>query len=77
MGRELRRLMVNQPTQCHPPPPPPSPAVVVSPAAHPSIPTVVLDHVGQLDDELALFVLLTALKGVFLQGVAQNRGDGF
>lgn len=73
MGRELRGLMVNQPTQCHPPP---SPAVVVSPAAHPSIPTVVLDHVGQLDDELALFVLLTALKGVFLRGVAQNRGDG-
>lgn len=31
-----------------------------------SLPPVVLDHVSQLDDELSLFVLLTALKRVFL-----------
>lgn len=39
-------------------------------AASASLPAVILDHVSQLDDELSLFVLLTALKGVFLQ-----RGD--
>lgn len=31
-----------------------------------SVPAVVFDHVSQLDDELALFVLLAALKGMFL-----------
>lgn len=31
-----------------------------------SVPAVVLDHVGELDNELALLVLLTALKGMFL-----------
>lgn len=36
-------------------------------AAAASLPAVVLDHVSQLDDELSLFVLLTALEGVFLQ----------
>lgn len=36
------------------------------PALWPSVPAVVLDHVGQLDDELAFLVLLTALKGMFL-----------
>lgn len=46
------------------------------PAARPSIPAVILDHVGQLDDELAFFILLTALKGVFLQGVGEDGGDG-
>lgn len=45
------------------------------PAACPSVPAVVLDHVGQLDDELALFILLTALKGMFLEGVAHDRRD--
>lgn len=35
-------------------------------AAAASLPPVVLDHVSQLDDELSLFVLLTALKRVFL-----------
>lgn len=35
-------------------------------AAGASLPSVVLDHVSQLDDELSLFVLLTALKRVFL-----------
>lgn len=37
------------------------------------VPAVVLDHVGQLDDELALFILLAALKGVFLRGTAKER----
>lgn len=32
-----------------------------------SVPAVVLYHVGQLDDELPLLVLLTKLKGLFLQ----------
>lgn len=72
----------------HPPLLPPSHAFVQSPSprthpprcggvlgAHPSIPAVVLDHVGQLDDELAFFVLLTALEGMFLQGVAEDRRD--
>lgn len=45
------------------------------PAARPSIPAVILDHVGQLDDELAFFILLTALKGMFLQGVGEDRRD--
>lgn len=31
-----------------------------------SLPSVVLDHVSQLDDELSLFVLLTALKRVLI-----------
>lgn len=35
-------------------------------AAGASLPSVVLDHVSQLDDELSLFVLLTALKRVLL-----------
>lgn len=30
---------------------------------------------GQLDDELALFILLTALKGMFLEGVAEDRRE--
>lgn len=32
-----------------------------------SLPSVVLDHVSQLDDKLSLFVLLTALERVFLE----------
>lgn len=32
-----------------------------------SVPTVVLYHVGQLDDVLPLLVLLTQFKGLFLQ----------
>lgn len=35
-------------------------------AARASLPPVVLDHVSQLDDELSLLVLLTALKRVFI-----------
>lgn len=31
-----------------------------------SVPAVVLDHVGQLNNELALLVLLTALKGMLI-----------
>lgn len=31
-----------------------------------SLPPVILDHVSQLDDELSLFVLLTALKRVLI-----------
>ncbi len=31
-----------------------------------SVPPVVLDHVGQLDDEFALLVLLTAFEGMLL-----------
>ena len=31
------------------------------------VPSVVLDHVRQLDDELAFLVLLTRLEGVFLR----------
>lgn len=30
------------------------------------LPSILLDHVGQLDDELALLVLLTLLKGMFI-----------
>lgn len=30
---------------------------------------------GQLDDELALFVLLAALEGVFLQSTAQEKPE--
>lgn len=97
MGRELQRLMVNQPNQSHtlthltqPPNLPPSHPFVrqfihpaPSPPLHcgrvpapcPSVPAVVLDHVGQLDDELALFILLTALKGMFLEGVTEDRRD--
>lgn len=36
-------------------------------AGRASLPSVVLDHVSQLDDELSLFVLLTALKRVLLE----------
>lgn len=32
-----------------------------------SVPSIVLDHVGQLDDVLPLLVLLTQFKGLFLQ----------
>lgn len=42
-----------------------------------SFPAVILDHVGEFDDELPLLVLLTALKGVFLaggQGENERRG---
>lgn len=35
-------------------------------AAAASLPSVVLDHVRQLDDELSLFVFLTALKRVLI-----------
>lgn len=35
-------------------------------AAVASLPSIVFDHVSQLDDELSLFVLLTALKRVLL-----------
>lgn len=31
-----------------------------------SLPSIVFDHVSQLDDELSLFVLLTALKRVLI-----------
>lgn len=31
-----------------------------------SLPAVVLDHVSQLNDELSLFVFLTALKGMLV-----------
>lgn len=40
-------------------------AVVPSPFR--VVPTIVLDHVDQLDDELALLVLLTRVISVFLQ----------
>lgn len=36
-------------------------------AAVASLPSIVFDHVSQLDDELSLFVLLTALKRVLLE----------
>ena len=35
-------------------------------ALHLSVPAVVLYHVGQLNDELPLLVLLTQLKGLLL-----------
>jgi len=35
-------------------------------ADSPSVPAVLLDHVGQLDDELALLVLLAGLVGVLV-----------
>lgn len=38
-----------------------------------SLPSVVLDHVSQLDDELSLFVLLTALKRVLLLENTKER----
>lgn len=44
-------------------------------AAEASLPSVVLDHVSQLDDELSLFVFLTALKRVLLKTHRQNRGN--
>lgn len=47
--------------------PSPLPLCLCSWRARRSVPAVVLDHVGQLDDELALFILLTALKGMFLE----------
>lgn len=34
--------------------------------AETSVPSVVLDHVSQLNDELSLFVFLTALKGMLI-----------
>lgn len=39
-----------------------------------SVPAIVLNHVGQLDDKLALLILLTQLKGLFLykEGVKQS-----
>lgn len=52
-----------------------STAAIVSRMLRPSVPAVVLDHVGQLNDELALFILLTALKGMFLEGVAEGRRE--
>lgn len=66
--------MVNKPTRISPSLTtpllsPPGPFL----AAHSLVPAVVLNHVGQLDDELALFILLAALKGVFLRGTAQER----
>ena len=36
-------------------------------AAAASLPSIVLDHVSQLDDKLSLFVLLTALKRMLLE----------
>ena len=42
-------------------------------AEHPSLPTIVFDHVGQLYDVLALLVLLTGLKGVLLQNHQQHH----
>lgn len=38
-----------------------------------SLPSIVFDHVSQLDDELSLFVLLTALKRVLLQKDTQEE----
>lgn len=38
-----------------------------------SVPAVVLDHVGQLDDEFALLVLLTAFKGMLLMERRRGR----
>lgn len=42
-----------------------------------SLPSVVLDHVSQLDDELSLFVLLTALKRVFLEQKHTKKNRNF
>ena len=36
------------------------------PAVPPSVPAIVLDHVGQLDDELPLLVLLAQLERLLL-----------
>ncbi len=38
-----------------------------------SVPPVVLDHVGQLDDEFALLVLLTAFEGMLLTERRRGR----
>ena len=38
-----------------------------------SLPTIVFDHVSQLYDELAFFVLLTGLEGVFLKADSQQK----
>lgn len=38
-----------------------------------SLPSVVLDHVSQLNDELSLFVLLTALKRVLLKKMKKEK----
>lgn len=42
-------------------------------AAVASLPSIVFDHVSQLDDELSLFVLLTALKRVLLQKTHKRK----
>ena len=51
-------------------------------ASHIPVPAVVLDHVGQFDDELALFVLLAGLEGALvlpakrgLAAFAEDIGD--
>ena len=41
----------------------------------PSVPAVVLYHVGQLNDELALFVLLTALESVLLERETERERE--
>lgn len=41
-----------------------------------SVPPVVLDHVGQLDDEFALLVLLTAFEGMLLMERRRGRERG-
>lgn len=38
-----------------------------------SLPSVVLDHMSQLDDELSLFVLLTAFKRVLLENTQRKK----
>lgn len=66
--------MVNKPTQSQSLTHHPTPLSVQT--AHPLVPAIVLNHVGQLDDELALFIFLTALEGVFLQGAQDRRMAG-
>lgn len=44
-------------------------------AAVASLPSIVFDHVSQLDDELSLFVLLTALKRVLLQKTHKRQNQ--
>lgn len=66
-------LLPSLPPLAFHPPSPPSPSPLQSCPG--SVPAIVLDHVGQLNDELALFILLTALEGVLLEGVAGDKRD--
>ena len=58
-------------------------ASTVQPVSGVAVPAIILDHVSQLDDEFALFVLLAGFEGAFvlpsqrrLAALAEDVGDG-